>query len=92
MIMAIQEEDYGWLTNEIVKVANTVCNGRVISVLEGGYRIHGKTVSPFGRSVAAHVMALADPGIEMHDPSLWQAERMKEKGTIYFSKTYYTFK
>lgn len=77
--LSLLEEDYRWLTNEIVKVANTVCEGRVVSVLEGGYRIHGKTVSPFGRSVAAHVMALAEPGIEVHDPTVWQAEREREK-------------
>ncbi|EED93251.1 histone deacetylase 1 HDAC Hda1p [Thalassiosira pseudonana CCMP1335] len=30
------EEDYEWLTEQLVKVANTCCNGRVVSVLEGG--------------------------------------------------------
>lgn len=49
------EDDYEWLTQQIVKVANVCCQGRVISVLEGGYKVHGGVVSPFARSVAAHV-------------------------------------
>lgn len=56
------EEDYEWLTEQIVKVANTCCNGRVVSALEGGYKIHGGIVSPFARSVASHVRALVDGG------------------------------
>ena len=56
------EEDYEWLTEQIVKVANTCCNGRIISTLEGGYKIHGGIVSPFAQSVASHVRALVDGG------------------------------
>jgi len=56
------EDDYEWITEQIVKIANTCCNGRVISVLEGGYKIHGGIVSPFARSVASHVRALVDGG------------------------------
>lgn len=56
------EEDYEWVTEQLVKIANTCCNGRVVSVLEGGYKIHGGIVSPFARSVASHVRALADGG------------------------------
>ncbi|EEC45284.1 predicted protein, partial [Phaeodactylum tricornutum CCAP 1055/1] len=48
------EEDYEWVTEQLVKIANTCCNGRVVSVLEGGYKIHGGIVSPFARSVASH--------------------------------------
>jgi acetoin utilization deacetylase AcuC-like enzyme len=49
------EDDYEWLTQQIVKVANSCCQGKVVSVLEGGYKIHGGIISPFARSVAAHV-------------------------------------
>lgn len=64
------EDDYEWVTEQIVKIANTCCNGRVISVLEGGYKIHGGIVSPFARSVASHVRALVDGGRsrELYDP------------------------
>ena len=53
------EEDYAWLTERLVRIANTCCEGRIVSVLEGGYKIQGKIVSPFARSVYAHVDALA---------------------------------
>jgi len=56
------EDDYEWITEQIVKVANTTCSGRIVSVLEGGYKIHGGIVSPFARSVASHVRALQDGG------------------------------
>lgn len=56
------EEDFEWLTEQLVKVANTCCNGRIVSVLEGGYRINGGIVSPFARSVASHVRALVEAG------------------------------
>lgn len=54
------EDDYEWVTEQIVKIANTCCNGRIVSVLEGGYKIHGGVVSPFARSVGSHVRALVD--------------------------------
>ena len=56
------EDDYEWVTEQLVKVANSCCNGRIVSVLEGGYKIHGGIVSPFARSVASHVRGLVDGG------------------------------
>jgi acetoin utilization deacetylase AcuC-like enzyme len=56
------EDDYEWVTEQLIRVANTCCNGRIVSVLEGGYKIHGGIVSPFARSVASHVRALVDGG------------------------------
>jgi acetoin utilization deacetylase AcuC-like enzyme/ankyrin repeat protein len=56
------EEDYEWLTEQLVKVANTCCDGRIVSVLEGGYKIHGGIISPFARSVASHLRGLVDGG------------------------------
>jgi len=65
------EDDYEWVTEQLVKIANTCCNGRIVSVLEGGYKIHGGIVSPFARSVASHVRALCDgaQSRELYDPS-----------------------
>ena len=68
------EEDYEWLTEQIVKVANTCCNGRVISALEGGYKTHGGIVSPFSRSVASHVRALVDGGSSREEYDVEEGE------------------
>jgi len=70
------EDDYEWITNELVKVANTCCQGRIVSVLEGGYKIHGGIVSPFARSVASHVRALVDAGStrELYQESTWESQ------------------
>ena len=54
------EDDYEWVTEQLVRLANTCCNGRIVSVLEGGYKIHGGIVSPFARAVASHVRGLDD--------------------------------
>jgi hypothetical protein len=68
------EEDYEWLTEQIVKVANSCCNGRVVSALEGGYKIHGGIISPFARSVASHVRALVDGGNSREEYNMDEGE------------------
>ncbi|MBI1365609.1 MAG: histone deacetylase family protein [Alphaproteobacteria bacterium] len=49
----LTEEDFVWVTREIAAVARQACAGRLISVLEGGYR-----PAALASSVAAHVKAL----------------------------------
>ena len=49
----LREEDYQWVTEELVKLADTYSEGRIISVLEGGYDL-----SALSRSVLAHLQAL----------------------------------
>ena len=58
--IGVTERDYYWLTQQLVSLANAVCDGRIVSALEGGYRIQGGVVSAFARSVAAHVRALSE--------------------------------
>jgi acetoin utilization deacetylase AcuC-like enzyme len=48
------EEDYRWVTREIVAFAERCCEGRVVSCLEGGYHLFH-----LARSAAAHVRELA---------------------------------
>lgn len=50
----LKDQDYFWITNEIVKIADLYSNGRIVSLLEGGYHL-----SSLGRSVVAHIRALA---------------------------------
>jgi len=49
----LTEEDYAWITAEIKKLADLLCKGRIVSVLEGGYDLPG-----LGRCVVAHLKAL----------------------------------
>ena len=51
--LRLTEDDFAWATSEILAVARSVCSGRVVSVLEGGYDLPA-----LGASVAAHVGAL----------------------------------
>jgi acetoin utilization deacetylase AcuC-like enzyme len=75
------EDDYEWITEQLIKIANTCCNGRVVSVLEGGYKMHGGIVSPFARSAASHLRALVDGGRsrDLYDPQDCATEGEFEK-------------
>lgn len=77
--IGIQEKDFEWITDQVVQVANRCCQGRIVSVLEGGYRIQGNIVSAFARSVAAHVRALAENNLQEWDPTDTKFEREREK-------------
>jgi acetoin utilization deacetylase AcuC-like enzyme len=46
-------DDYRWVTEALMACADRHCQGRIISVLEGGY-----SIAALARSVAAHVKAL----------------------------------
>jgi acetoin utilization deacetylase AcuC-like enzyme len=49
----LTEADFGWATRKLMDVADETADGRVVSLLEGGYDLEG-----LARSVAAHVTAL----------------------------------
>lgn len=49
----LREADYAWVTSKLKDVADRYAEGRIISVLEGGYAL-----SALGRSVVAHLDAL----------------------------------
>jgi acetoin utilization deacetylase AcuC-like enzyme len=44
------EEDFEWVTDKLVQLANRCCEGRVVSVLEGGYQLGGEYCSAFAQS------------------------------------------
>ncbi len=47
------EADFTWVTKRLMDIADTSAQGRIVSLLEGGYDLQG-----LSRSVAAHVTAL----------------------------------
>jgi len=47
------EADFAWVTRKLMEIADSSAQGRIVSVLEGGYDLQG-----LARSVAAHVIAL----------------------------------
>jgi acetoin utilization deacetylase AcuC-like enzyme len=49
----LKAEDFAWVTRKLMDVAETSAEGRIVSVLEGGYDLQG-----LKESVAAHVSAL----------------------------------
>ena len=55
----ITEDDYYWVTEQLIAIANMHSKGRIVSVLEGGYNTKGGWLSPLAQSVASHVRALS---------------------------------
>jgi acetoin utilization deacetylase AcuC-like enzyme len=51
--LAFTEDDYAWMTGALMDVADRHAQGRVVSMLEGGYHLDA-----LGRSVVAHVERL----------------------------------
>jgi len=51
--LMLEEDDFRWITAELTGLAARICQGRIVSVLEGGYDL-----SALGRSARAHVEAL----------------------------------
>jgi acetoin utilization deacetylase AcuC-like enzyme len=51
--LRVQTEDYGWVTERLLEVAQECCDGRLVSLLEGGYDL-----TALRQSVQAHVTAL----------------------------------
>lgn len=53
--LRFKEEDYSWLTEQIVRIADRHAGGRVVAMLEGGY-----DPGALGRSTVAHIRALLE--------------------------------
>ena len=49
----LEAEDFAWATRELMAVARRHCDGRIVSVLEGGYSMDG-----LAESLAAHLREL----------------------------------
>jgi len=53
--LRLSTEDFAWVTEEIVKIANDCCSGRIVSSMEGGYDLEA-----LAASAAAHVKVLME--------------------------------
>ena len=53
--LRLEAADFGWLTGELMRLARAQCQGRVVSLLEGGYDLDA-----LAESAAVHVRALMD--------------------------------
>ncbi len=49
----LERSDYQWLTKKIMEIAESCCDGKVISVLEGGYNLYA-----LADCVSAHISTL----------------------------------
>jgi acetoin utilization deacetylase AcuC-like enzyme len=69
--MAVTEEGFARLTDIIMDVADSVCEGRLVVTLEGGYHLEGQA-----RSVKEVVKRMAGDG--MPDRDTWEEQEAKE--------------
>lgn len=49
----LEDEDFYWITEQLMRIAQDGCEGRVVSILEGGYSLEG-----LASGTAAHVRAM----------------------------------
>ena len=56
--MSLNEFDFGFITQQIQFVANKYSEGRVVSVLEGGYNVSTGIISSFAQSALTHARFL----------------------------------
>jgi acetoin utilization deacetylase AcuC-like enzyme len=49
----LEDSDFQWITSELVRIADETCDGRIVSILEGGYSLDG-----LATGAMAHVRAL----------------------------------
>ena len=54
-MLRFADADYAWITEQIKQIADRHAQGRIVSVLEGGY-----SLSALGRSVVQHLRVLAE--------------------------------
>ena len=50
-----EEQDYEWITQQIMNIANQYCQGKIVSVLEGGYELES-----LKKCVTKHVQTLCN--------------------------------
>jgi acetoin utilization deacetylase AcuC-like enzyme len=56
-MLRLADADYGWVTTQIKHIAERHAQGRMVSMLEGGYAL-----SALGRSAVQHIKVMAGLG------------------------------
>ncbi len=51
--MNLEDSDFHWITKELMQIADETCDGRIVSILEGGY-----SLDALATGTMAHVSAL----------------------------------
>ena len=54
----LSTEFFGWMTRRLMEKADKHCNGRLVSLLEGGYNLHTLPLC-----IAEHLLQLSDTGV-----------------------------
>lgn len=55
--LMLNDDDFGWVTSQLTSLAGVLCNGRIVSTLEGGY-----DADALGRCVSRHLRELIAAG------------------------------
>ena len=86
--MLLQENDYGYIAQQLQFVANKFCKGRMIAVLEGGYNVNTGIISSFAQSIFNFIryMNIGTNMLQCHDTKLTGHKReiqYKEEMELY---------
>jgi len=82
----LQKQDFAWIAGQISRIANVCCDGRVVSVLEGGYGRLEKGIKRFAinrtslaRNTLSHLKGLIDPMVKVDPDSDVESESDEEE-------------
>jgi acetoin utilization deacetylase AcuC-like enzyme len=56
----LEDSDFHWITTELVRIANAACEGRIVSILEGGYSLEA-----LATGTTVHVRALMNTASDL---------------------------
>ena len=75
--MLLQENDYGYIAQQLQFVANKFCKGKMVCVLEGGYNINTGIISSFAQSAFyfTRFMNIGANMLQCHDVKLTSNKR-----------------
>jgi acetoin utilization deacetylase AcuC-like enzyme len=55
----LEDSDFRWITSELMRIADATCEGRIVSILEGGYSLEA-----LATGTMAHVRALMNVEVD----------------------------
>ena len=75
--MFLQENDYGYIAQQLQFVANKFCKRRMIAILEGGYNVNTGIISSFAQSVFTFIryMNIGINALQCYDVKLTSNKR-----------------
>ena len=78
--LKLDESDFSWISQKLLKVADQCCKGKLVGILEGGYNVEA-----LGKSVASYVKAMLDHEPHRPEPLAGAIAKRSKPAGIFFA-------